>query len=175
MTDSNEAAKSPEDPNPTPAPPPRRKFSTVWTGLIALLVLLLAGFALLAIYVDDWGRDLTTNHAETTANHTDPQLRSIVTRHSLEQATERTLTAIESLQNWEVVETEAGESDTTIQATRTTALMKYVDDITVTIREADDEVLIEAESQSRTGRADLGQNPRNLRELTAAVRDQLDQ
>jgi uncharacterized protein (DUF1499 family) len=53
---------------------------------------------------------------------------------------------------------------------RTTPLMRYKDDIRVRIVPAASGSRVSAESRSRIGRGDLGQNPRNLRELLAAVR-----
>jgi uncharacterized protein (DUF1499 family) len=48
--------------------------------------------------------------------------------------------------------------------------MRYKDDIRLSIKPADSGSLLSAESRSRVGRGDLGQNPRNLRELLGAIR-----
>jgi uncharacterized protein (DUF1499 family) len=48
--------------------------------------------------------------------------------------------------------------------------MKYRDDIRVQIEPAAEGTRLSAESRSRVGKGDLGQNPRNLRELLDKVR-----
>jgi len=169
----SDTAPNPDQPEHATAPPQKRKFRTVWIILITLLVLVLGGAGLLALYVDDWSRDLSQNHAATAADHADARLRSIVTERSVDETTEAVLEAIGALENWSVAKSESIADRTVIQATRTTGLMKFVDDITVTILKQDDQVVIDAESKSRVGRADFGQNPRNLRELTEAIEARL--
>lgn len=170
MSDTPQDADRPEHET---APPPKRKLRTVWIVLITLLVLVLGGVGLMALYVDDWSRDLSQNHAATAPDHADARLRSIVAERSVDEATEAVLDGIATLENWSVAKSESIADRTVIQATRTTGLMKFVDDITVTILKTDDQVVIDAESKSRVGRADFGQNPRNLRELTEAIEARL--
>ncbi|MEX0792085.1 MAG: DUF1499 domain-containing protein [Pirellulaceae bacterium] len=166
MSDTPPDAERPEH---APVPPPKRKFRTMWIILITLLVLVLGGAGVMALYVDDWSRDLSQNQAATAADHADPRLRSIVTERSIDEATNAVIEGIGTLENWGVVKFESTADRSVILATRTTGLMKFVDDITVTILKKEGRVVIDAESKSRVGKADFGQNPRNLRELTEVI------
>ncbi|MFM9066415.1 MAG: DUF1499 domain-containing protein [Planctomycetota bacterium] len=75
-----------------------------------------------------------------------------------------------------------------IRLTRSTKLFRFVDDVTVRIepltpdstdaaaapdrQQESPQVRLQAESKSRVGRGDLGQNPRNIRELLDSLRAQ---
>ena len=48
---------------------------------------------------------------------------------------------------------------------RVTPIMRFTDDITVILRNEKEGTRVKATSQSRVGKGDLGQNPRNLKEL----------
>lgn len=85
-----------------------------------------------------------------------------VSAESLASAVER---AIRSLRRWEVEASSGGA----VQAVRTTRLFKFKDDVAVKISGSGEESHATFESASRVGNSDLGQNPRNLRELFAAV------
>jgi uncharacterized protein (DUF1499 family) len=52
-----------------------------------------------------------------------------------------------------------------MKLTRTTPVMRFTDDIDVVLRAEGNSTRVQAESQSRVGKGDLGQNPRNLKEL----------
>ena len=58
---------------------------------------------------------------------------------------------------------------------RSTRLIGFRDDVWVLLEERPDAggVRLHAESRSRVGKGDLGQNPRNLRELLGWVRQEL--
>ena len=58
----------------------------------------------------------------------------------------------------------------TVRAARRTRLWGFIDDIALRMEETVGGCVVHARSQSRLGKADLGQNRRNLRELFAAVR-----
>ena len=64
--------------------------------------------------------------------------------------------------------------DDYVHAVFTTRLMRYRDDVTMRIQNLDggQGVLVTAESRSRVGRADFGQNPRNLKEILGPLRAQ---
>ena len=53
--------------------------------------------------------------------------------------------------------------------TRRTRVFRFIDDITIEFHETTSGVRVEAESRSRVGKGDLGQNPRNLIELSKAL------
>lgn len=73
--------------------------------------------------------------------------------------------AIHSLRRWEV----EASSNGIVQATRTTRILKFKDDVAIKISGGDGKSHAVFESASRVGKSDLGQNRRNLRELLAAV------
>jgi uncharacterized protein (DUF1499 family) len=135
--------------------------------VIALVVLILL------MQVDDWRRDFTTNHAATSADSADETLRPIRTELAPAVAKAAVEHAAEGLPNWELREVISDGPVAELHFIRTTPLIRFKDDVIVKISEEHGETLVEAESKSRVGRGDLGQNPRNLKELMRAVRLQL--
>lgn len=61
----------------------------------------------------------------------------------------------------------------TVRLVRATRFWRFEDDVTVKISPAEGGSVVTAQSQSRVGKGDLGQNPRNLIELLGEVRRQL--
>jgi uncharacterized protein (DUF1499 family) len=53
-------------------------------------------------------------------------------------------------------------------------LFRFKDDITVRVINRGSERVLAAKSRSRVGKGDLGQNPRNLKQLLEAVRTKLE-
>lgn len=138
-------------------------------GILALLIV--APIVVLSIYVDDWSRDLSTNHAETTQSHSNPLLHPLTVSGDRTEATKYVTDAIVQFENWNIASITTEGRRTIINATRTTPLFKFTDDIRVYLNEVDDGVQITATSQSRIGKGDLGQNPRNIAELMSKVRE----
>ena len=138
-------------------------------GILAAGALTLV--VILAMYVEDWSRDLTTNYARTSNDADDELLRPLLLPLTVADAAERVKAAATSLSGWNL----ADESDTegtpqkTLHFVRTTSILRFHDDVIVTITGEGDDSLIEMESQSRVGRGDLGQNPRNISELHRAI------
>jgi len=66
---------------------------------------------------------------------------------------------------WEIVSQKQIDQGVEMKLTRTTPLMRFTDDIDVVLRAEGDATRVQAQSQSRIGKGDLGQNPRNLKEL----------
>ncbi|MEM9352513.1 MAG: DUF1499 domain-containing protein [Planctomycetota bacterium] len=139
------------------------------TALAAAIVLLLAPVLATVLIVDDWSRDLTTNTATTSAESADPGLRPLQTEASAEQLAD----ALRSFANqngaWELVES-SGNSHKLV---RTTGLLRFKDDVVMTFSATDNGLLVEASSGSRVGKGDLGQNPRNLKELLSGLSERL--
>lgn len=77
--------------------------------------------------------------------------------------------AVEGLPRW-TLEDEDGQK---LHAVRRTRLLRFEDDVTVRVRTRDRGSEAHFESRSRMGRGNLGQNPRNLEELLAAVNREL--
>lgn len=75
--------------------------------------------------------------------------------------------AIAGRANWAVAPDSPGVD---LRLTRRTTVMRYTDDIRLTLTATGGSVVIHAESASRVGKGDLGQNRRNILELWALLR-----
>lgn len=136
-----------------------------------LLAIIAVPFLLLVAQVDNWQRDLSQNRAETSTTASDPRLRPLHIRQPLPVVQNAVDSAIATLSKWESSGTwENG----TLKLTRTTPWLGFVDDIRIRLNQEDDAVVVNATSQSRFGKGDLGQNPRNIDELFQAIRRQMD-
>jgi len=160
----------------TDSPPPKKVRRMIWLyvalGILALLILV--PLVVLATYVDDWSRDLSTNHAETSRMHANEMLHPLTVPGDRPTAATIVTDAIEELDNWKVASVTPEGKRTIIHATRTTKLFQFTDDIRVYLNDVEGGVQITATSQSRIGKGDLGQNPRNLMELMSKVREQVE-
>lgn len=154
----------------TNAPQKRRSLLSVilwmFLGIISFLLLLMG------IQIDDWQRDLSINWAKTEVDAKDPLLRPIRIQGSIQDTQKLIQDVISQMNRWkegkQVQELGTGEVST-LRLERTTGLMRFVDDVTVRLVRQEDFVLVQIESRSRVGKADLGQNPRNIKELNAAI------
>lgn len=122
--------------------------------------------------IDNWSRDFTTNFATTDAStgRADvPPLESDATPFELASAVRQW---VDTTSRWTIVSEETAGGEARFHLTRTTPLMRFTDDIHVRIATdpTDGRTVLHADSQSRVGKGDLGQNPRNLKELIAGVR-----
>ena len=150
----------------------------MWLALYIVAGSLLAGLLAIALvlvtHVEDWSRDLTTNVAATSDDAGDERLRTIESPLGPAELADKTIAAARELPRWKLVEPSAkttDESATVLHFVRTTGLMGFQDDIRVRIEPAaGGGSRLSAESRSRVGKGDLGQNPRNLRELLDKVR-----
>lgn len=73
--------------------------------------------------------------------------------------------AVEKLPRWTLESSADGE----LHAVRETRVFRFKDDVRVSVEEQDTGSEARFESASRVGRSDLGQNPRNLKELISAI------
>jgi len=145
-----------------------RRPISIALSIVAAVALLLA-VALFAL-VDDWSRDLTTNFAATAADHDDPWLRPLVTQQSSKQVVAAVQQFAQQKPLWSFAGQQQGAEGTTmLRLVRTTGVLRFRDDITVTLQPSSRGLQIWAESRSRIGNGDFGQNPRNLRELMIAL------
>jgi uncharacterized protein (DUF1499 family) len=85
------------------------------------------------------------------------------------QVVEALRRAINKLPRW----TSESTDERGLRATRASRLIRFKDDVTVRIESHENGSRVEFESASRVGKSDLGQNPRNLKELIAALNREL--
>ncbi len=153
----------------------------LWLALLLPVVLaVVVLLVVLATHVDDWSRDLTTNRAHTApGERQEPwEIRGV----TLEQATEAAVEFAQRQAKWELADEKPLPGDSpltplldglpprTHHFVRTTGLVQYKDDVWLLVTsDADDTLRFFAESRSRVGKGDLGQNPRNLAELRGAL------
>ena len=110
--------------------------------------------------VDDWGRDWTVNTADLPATSLDSEPNELVDQIKQWAKNER---------RWTVETIDNKTGTTNIHLTRRTLIMRYVDDVRIQIQPSETGSVLSANSTSRLGKGDLGQNPRNLRELKRAL------
>ncbi len=139
------------------------------------IALALAIGLILATHVEDWSRDLTTNHAATSDGAPDERLRTLEAAAVPAALADIAVQAANTLPRWVLAERIDEPAAIRLHFVRTTGLVGYKDDIRVRIEPAGEGSRLSAESQSRVGKGDLGQNPRNLRELLGAIRSRLPQ
>lgn len=136
--------------------------------------------------IDNWGRDFTENYATTDENASDPALRPVTSDLAPSVLTEQMTSWVAKQSRWKL-ESSSTDADGRVKLhlIRTTLIWRFKDDIHVTISPRPSAVddsrpsavddsqggsIVTAESQSRIGKGDLGQNPRNLRELLGVIR-----
>ena len=136
---------------------------------------LLAIVAIVAIQVENWRRDLTTNFATTAEDAGDVRLRPIEAAMPPAELARRVEQSAAALPNWRLESRQETGESIELHFVRTTRLLRFADDIRVQIAATESGSRLTAESRSRVGKGDLGQNPRNLRELLGAVRDAIRQ
>ena len=144
------------------------------TALTILAAVLLVVYPILAFQIDDWGRDLTTNHAETSLDAGDQALRPLASDQSVDETAAAIRRAAETLPRWTFGEQTDAGGVITLSFVRTTRLLGFKDDITLRVEPTAGGAIIHVTSQSRVGKGDLGQNPRNLKQILGAVREQLE-
>ena len=151
--------------------------SSMWIALYVGLGLTAIVFLALAIgvltQVENWSRDFTTNTAATDEAAADPRLRPIESPRAPAELGKLVIESASKLPHWELAEETASGDAVKLHFIRTTGLWKFKDDIRVQVEPAPGGgSRLTADSSSRVGKGDLGQNPRNLRELLEAVRKQ---
>ena len=115
----------------------------------------------------------STNTAKTDEASSFPELKP--QRYTLQKTEinilfEKIILAAESL-GYEFIKNKSDER--TLHFTITTPLFKFVDDLTINIDIENNEAVVNALSQSRSGRADFGANIANIRNFFAILDDKL--
>jgi len=146
----------------------------------ALVVALVLPIGAALWQVEDWSRDLITNMAATDPQHQDGRLHPVNTDLSPREVAEALPNMVQRLPGWEVVNIHVKRNDNTgeeylavVDLIRTTPILGFKDDVRLTINHTDGATEVTAVSRSRVGKGDLGQNPRNLREILGKLRSEL--
>lgn len=111
-------------------------------------------------------RWFTHNQAHTDGS-THPDLAPLVLPVPPQAAAERVRAAVATLPRWRV----EGGTAQGLHLTRRTRVIRFVDDIRVTLAADAGGTVVHAESKSRLGTGDLGQNRRNILELFRELRN----
>jgi len=135
----------------------------VWILAAFLLVLILIPLIGAALSIDDWSRDLSTNVAETSATASDERMRPLATTASFEEIEQATRQIADDSSAWEFEAVEPAEK--AIRLVHVSGLLRFRDDVKLRVESSPDALLIHIHSQSRIGKGDLGQNPRNVRDI----------
>jgi len=141
-------------------------------GWIALLLTLVVALSIV-LRIDDWSRDWTQNTATLRDDARREDLRPLRLDTNVADTAQRIQSWVDDQSHWNVVSRSSDQAagTTTMHLTRSTAVLRFVDDVHVTIRpNAGGGTTVVATSESRIGKGDLGQNPRNLVELVRGLR-----
>jgi len=115
--------------------------------------------------VNDWGRDFSTNVAMTNESS---KLKPLRLSLSVDEAFERLRQTVSAMPHWQwTTDSRSEEGAVIVDLVRSTKLFRFKDDVQVklTTDTSGSGVVINVVSRSRVGKGDLGQNPRNIREL----------
>ena len=137
--------------------------------IAALAALVLAAAAAAAALVR-WPR---INDVETGRTPEYPDL--IVQRFTAneERVARAAKAAVIALPGWELIGSGRGPGGAELQAVATTRVLRFKDDVTVRIRRKDGLTEVDVRSRSRVGKADFGQNARNVRAFQAELERQM--
>ena len=125
-------------------------------------------FAALAHDPANTGRDMSYPGEEFASQQRAgyPDLAPIDVTASPTEAFEASKHAIESF-GWQIVAADAAAG--TIEATDTSRIFRFVDDISVRVRPHDSGARVDVRSKSRVGRGDIGANAERIRRLRDAL------
>ena len=132
-------------------------------------------FGAFALWIDDWGRDFTAHRAEIAPGSSDPTLRPLRTRHTVDDLVVGLEWAGKRIGGFELVGTASERRDSMVVFVRSGRLLPFLkQDIRMRVRDRGTDRIITGESESRWRIGDLGRNPRNLRRVMAELKLILD-
>jgi len=139
------------------------------------MVLAVSAAMMMSIFsrIENWKRDFSLNYAKLDPQASDPLLRPLVVSQPPEEVAALIERWVEKRSRWSIESREPHQDAILLHLTRRTLIMRFTDDIHVRLEADDGGTRVEAESQSRFGKGDLGQNPRNLKELLSGLREDL--
>ncbi len=155
----------------------RRRRLLLRVGLAAPIVVVLAIVGGSLWQVEDWERDLKTNWAATDYAHRDSGQHPVVTKLAPGEVIQELRRIVPERRGWRIVAITADDGKPVAESdlvrahlVRTTLIFRFQDDVNLTIARNDGTTTVKATSRSRVGVGDLGQNPRNLREILVPLR-----
>ncbi len=116
-------------------------------------------------------RPFSTNEVSTDESGWYPEIEPHRYDLPADEVFEAAREAIRGRDRWEIVESD--DQGRRLDVEVTTEMMEFVDDLVVEIEENDGDVVVHAESQSRVGEGDFGQNARTIREFFERLDDRL--
>ncbi|WP_242632250.1 DUF1499 domain-containing protein [Rubripirellula amarantea] len=110
-------------------------------------------------------KGLTTNVATLDPSASDPRLHPIDVSTPPSETAQAIAKWVESESLWKLESSDQGGDRVTMHLTRTTRVLRFVDDMHLELTPTATGTRISGKSKSRVGKGDLGQNARNLIEL----------
>jgi uncharacterized protein (DUF1499 family) len=135
-----------------------------------LKVLLVLAVAAGAVALTRWPR---INDVETGRTPEYPDLTVQRFTAGEERVTRAARAAVAALPGWELVGSGRGPAGAELQAVARTRVLRFKDDVTVRIRRRAGLAEVSVRSRSRVGKADFGQNARNIRAFQAELERQM--
>jgi len=149
---------------------PRRITPARRRWLIGIAIALIV----VALHVDDWGRDFSSTSAATDPAASDARLHPFETARTVPELVEGLRFAARRIGDWTYVG-DAGDADSrTVLFVRTNRILRFGEDVTMRIDDLGTRRVVSGESVSRLPIPDLGRNPRNLRTVLDELRTILD-
>jgi uncharacterized protein (DUF1499 family) len=137
------------------------------TRVVVGVAVLAAG---LGIALTRWPR---INDVETGRTPEYPDLKVQRFTATDERVTRAARGAVAHLPGWELIGSGRGPGGAELQAVARTRVLRFKDDVTVRIRRRDGAAEVAVRSRSRLGKADFGQNARNIRAFQAEMERQM--
>ena len=113
------------------------------------------------------------NDVETGRTPEYPDLRVQRYAATEERVTRAARAAVTALPGWELIGSGRGPGGSELQAVARTRVLRFKDDVTVKVRRREGASEVSVRSHSRVGRADFGQNARNIRAFQAEMERQM--
>lgn len=148
----------------------RTPISVILAGMVLTIL------TIICLQVDDWSRDWTQNTSATDPDSTELHLRPIDCLLAPGELADLVIETMQGVPRWKLVKkTEISDERVNIELVHQTFIFGFKDDVEVKIVKTEKGSMLSAKSQSRIGQGDLGQNPRNLRELISRLHQGLAQ
>jgi uncharacterized protein (DUF1499 family) len=113
------------------------------------------------------------NDVETGRTPEYPDLRIQSYGATEERVTRAARAAVTALPGWDLIGSGRGPGGSELQAVARTRVLRFKDDVTVKVRRREGASEVRVRSRARIGRADFGQNARNIRAFQAEMERQM--